>query len=173
MSTEENKGWSPYVAGTLTGLLIIITAGIADQYFGTTSTFIRTVGFIELIFTPERVTEIDYLSRFVPKVDWQMMFVTGILLGSLISAITSGSFKINSVPDMWKSRFGPGKLKRGIVAFLGGIFLMFGARLAGSCPSGYALGALVQLAVSGMLFVVFFFAGGIIFANILYGGPNK
>ena len=173
MHTVEKKGWSPYVSGALTGLVIILTAWIAGQYFGTTSTFVRAVGFIEQILTPERVTEISYFKRFVPKVDWQMMFVIGILLGSFISAITSGSFKVKAVPDMWKSRFGTGKLKRGVVAFTGGAFLMFGARLAGSCPSGYALGALVQLAVSGLLFVFCFFAGGIIFANILYRGGNK
>jgi hypothetical protein len=31
---------------------------------------------------------------------------------------------------MWEKRFGPSKLKRGIVAFIGGVIAMFGARLA-------------------------------------------
>ncbi|MEW6602449.1 MAG: YeeE/YedE thiosulfate transporter family protein [Nitrospirota bacterium] len=169
----DDKSWSPYTAGALTGLVIILAAWLAGQYFGTTSTFVRAVGFIEQALTPERAAETDYFKRFIPKVDWQMMFVVGILAGSFISAVTSGSFRISAVPDMWKSRFGAGKFKRGLVAFIGGVFLMFGARLAGSCPSGYALGALVQLAVSGLLFVFCFFAGGIIFANILYRGGNK
>ena len=69
---------------------------------------------------------------------------------------------------MWAERFGPSPLKRGLFAFIGGIILMFGARLAGGCPSGYGLGALVQLAVSGLIVVGCFFAGGIAFANIIY-----
>jgi hypothetical protein len=31
---------------------------------------------------------------------------------------------------MWEDRFGPGKMKRAVVAFIGGMIAMFGARLA-------------------------------------------
>jgi hypothetical protein len=34
------------------------------------------------------------------------------------------------VPPMWQERFGPNPLKRGVVAFAGGVVAMFGARLA-------------------------------------------
>ena len=50
---------------------------------------------------------------------------------------------------------------------------MFGAELAGGCPSGYGLGAMVQLAVSGLVVVTCFFAGGIIFVNIIYRGSGR
>ena len=73
---------------------------------------------------------------------------------------------------MWASRFGPSPVKRGIFAFAGGVILMFGARLAGGCPSGYGLGAMVQLAVSGLVVVICFFAGGIISAQIIYRGSK-
>jgi len=58
------------------------------------------------------------------------MFVVGILIGSLIASATSGTFLWKGVPDMWGKKFGPSKFKRGIVAFLGGVIAMFGARLA-------------------------------------------
>ena len=38
------------------------------------------------------------------------------------------------------------------------------------CPSGYGLGALVQLAVSVLIVILCFFAGGIFMAQILYRG---
>ena len=47
---------------------------------------------------------------------------------------------------------------------------MFGARLAGGCPSGHGLSGLSQLAVSGFLAAAGFFAGGIIMARLLYRG---
>lgn len=172
MIANKNRGWSPYISGAMTGILIILSAWIFGQYFGTASAFIWAVAFLETFFTPARITEVEFFQRFVPKVDWHLMFVIGILIGSLIAAVTSRTFKVKTVPDMWISRFGPSRLKRGLAAFCGGVLLMFGAILAGSCPSGYALGGMVQLAVSGMLFMICFFAGGIVFANMLYGGKK-
>ena len=174
MEPRGSNGWSPYLAGALTGLVIILSAWIAGNYFGASACFVRAAGFIEQIFSPEKVEGMSYFRIFAPKIDWQMMMVLGILIGSVISSVTDGSFRIQSVPDMWASRFGGSPLKRGIVAFIGGIILMFGARLAGGCPSGYGLGAMVQMALSGLIVVACFFAGGIIFANIIYGrGGSK
>ncbi|MBI5099741.1 MAG: YeeE/YedE family protein [Nitrospirae bacterium] len=168
MDNKGDKGWNPYLAGALTGVLIILSAGIAKQYFGASTCFVRMAGFIEQIFSAEHVVSSEYFNRVVPYVDWQVMMVLGILIGAFISSMTDGSFQIKAVPDMWAERFGPSPLKRGMFAFIGGIILMFGARLAGGCPSGYGLGAMVQLAVSGLIVVGCFFAGGIIFANIIF-----
>ncbi|MEW6715246.1 MAG: YeeE/YedE thiosulfate transporter family protein [Nitrospirota bacterium] len=170
MRSTENKSWSPYLAGGLTGLVIILSAWISKQYFGSSTCFVRVTGYIEKYFSSEHLASLEYFSRFVPVVDWQMMMVLGILIGSFISSVTSGSFRMQAVPNMWAERFGTNPVKRGIVAFFSGIVLMFGARLAGGCPSGYGLGALVQLAVSGLVVLICFFAGGIIVAQILYGG---
>jgi len=173
MEDKENKGWNPYLSGGLTGLVIIVTAWISKQYFGASTCFVRISGYIEQIFSPGYVERSDYFSRFAPLVDWQVMMVLGILLGSFIASKTDGSFKLKAVPDMWASRFGNNPVRRAVFAFLGGILLMFGARLAGGCPSGYGLGAMVQLAVSGLVVVACFFAGGIIFANIIYRGSER
>lgn len=173
MEEREDKGWSPYLAGALTGGVIIFSAWIAKQYFGASTCFVRVAGYFERFFSADHAATMEYFERFFPAVDWQMMMVLGILIGSFISSITSGSFKIKAVPDMWAKRFGPDPVKRGVVAFLGGIVLMFGARLAGGCPSGYGLGALVQLAVSGLVVLVCFFIGGIVVAMILYKGGAR
>jgi hypothetical protein len=85
---------------------------------------------IEKIIGPERVAKMSYFLKEIPGIDWQWMFVVGIFIGSLISSATSGTFFWKGVPEMWEKRFGPSKFKRGIVAFLGGVIAMFGARLA-------------------------------------------
>lgn len=130
MDVQEKKGWSPYLAGALSGLLAIMSVWIAGKYFGASSTFVRSIGMIEMIFGAERVSKMPYFIKEVPQIDWQWMFVAGIFLGSLISAITSRTFRLSGVPNMWEKRFGKSKMKRGIVAFLGGIIAMYGARLA-------------------------------------------
>jgi hypothetical protein len=79
----------------------------------------------------EHVANSDYFTKTKVKVDWQMLFVVGLLLGSLISSFISKEFKVTSIPPMWGKRFGNSLGKRFVVAFLGGIAVLFGARLAG------------------------------------------
>jgi uncharacterized protein len=127
---KEPKGWSPYLAGALVGLLMVFSVAVTGKYFGASTTFVRSAGLIERVFSAERVAKMEYFIKEFPKIDWQWMFVVGIFFGSFISAVTSRSFRVQAVPNMWQSRFGPGKAKRGIAAFLGGLIAMFGARLA-------------------------------------------
>lgn len=125
-----DRGWSPYIAGALTGLLIVASVWITGKYFGASTTFVRAAGLVERQFDADRVNAMEYFKKELPKVDWQFVFVVGIFFGALISAASSRSFKAIGVPPMWDSRFGPSQVKRGIVAFVGGTIAMFGARLA-------------------------------------------
>ena len=128
---QKEKGWSPYLAGALTGVVMILSVWFAGKYFGASTTFVRSAGLIEKIFSAQRVAQLEYFIEEVPKIDWQWMFVVGILIGAFIAAKTSASFQWQDVPAMWQSRFGNSRVKRAGVAFLGGLVAMFGARLAG------------------------------------------
>ena len=128
---KQNGGWSPYLAGALSGVVSILSVWVAGQYLGASTSFVRTAGLIEQFFGPERVAKMDYFIKVAPKIDWQWMLLVGIFLGALISAITSGSFKLQAVPDMWAKRFGrDSAVKRAVTAFAGGVIAMFGARMA-------------------------------------------
>lgn len=127
---RQDGGWSPYLAGGLTGLLGVLSVGLTGKFFGASTSFVRTAGMIEQWLGPDRVAQMDYFIKVVPRVDWQWMFVIGIVLGALVSAVTSGSFRLQAVPDMWARHFGHTPGKRAVVAFLGGTVAMFGARLA-------------------------------------------
>ena len=130
MKTKHDRGWNPYVAGALSGIVLILSIGISGKYFGASTTFVRSAGMIERAIDAERVAELEYFVKETPQIDWQWMFVLGIFLGSLIASTTSGTFQWKALPDMWKARFGPSPFRRGTVAFLGGAIGMFGARLA-------------------------------------------
>jgi len=127
---KDDKSWSPYLAGTLTGLLLILSVWFTGKYVGASTTFVRTAGLIEKAFNAERVARMEYFIREAPMIDWQWMFVLGIFLGSLIAAATSGTFRWQAVPSMWEERFDSKKSRRAIIAFVGGVIAMFGARLA-------------------------------------------
>ena len=52
-------------------------------------------------------------------------------------------------------------------AFLGGVLIIFGARLAGGCTSGHIISGMTQLSVSGILFAATVFGGGMLTARAL------
>jgi len=125
------KSWNPYVAGALSGLLLVLSVWVSGKYFGASTTFVRAAGMVEKTIDAKRVGTMEYFVKETPKVDWQFMFVIGIFVGALIAARASKDFKWQAVPDSWKARFGPSVEKRSIIAMLGGALAMFGARLAG------------------------------------------
>ena len=168
------KSWRPYVAGALAGLLAIASVLVSTKmlgkpkYLGTSTTFVRTAGLIEKTVAREHVENNPYYQSKKVKIDWQFMLVVGILIGAFAASMIDRSFKLEGVPPVWSDRFGDKVAVRAGGAFLGGIVAMFGARLAGGCPSGHGLSGLMQLSVSGFLAMAGFFGAGIAVAHLLY-----
>jgi hypothetical protein len=131
MSGSQEKGWNPYLAGALSGLVSVFSVWLSGKFLGASTTFVRAAGMLENLVTPERVASMPYFVKELPHIDWQWMFVVGIFLGSLVAAKLYGDFRWQAVPVMWERCFGRSQGKRGIAAFVGGGVAMFGARLAG------------------------------------------
>ncbi|MEO7724371.1 MAG: DUF190 domain-containing protein [Chthoniobacterales bacterium] len=91
------------------------------------------------------------------------------LAGAFIAAVTGGEFTGRWRPPFWVARFGPDSLAlHGVVGFLGGILMAFGARFAGGCTSGHGISGTLQSNVGSWISVVCFFIGGIAVAFPLY-----
>jgi hypothetical protein len=171
----DDGGWSPYLAGALVGLLAIASAYATTQwlgktkYLGASTTFVRAAGVIEQTADPERVAANAYFAKTKVKIDWQFMLVLGIFIGSLASAASDKSYKLEAVPPIWEDRFGPSVTKRAIGAFFGGIVAMMGARMASGCPSGHGLSGMMQLSVSAFVALAMFFGFGMLVAAVVYG----
>ena len=131
MNVFKLNSWSPYVAGGMVGILICLSVLITGKYFGASTTFVRSAGLIEKVFASERVEKMDYFVQKKVRIDWQWMFVVGVFFGSLLSSKISGDYRKAALPPMWETRFGPNRAKRWVIAFIGGIIAMFGARMAG------------------------------------------
>ncbi|HPE37639.1 MAG TPA: YeeE/YedE thiosulfate transporter family protein [Spirochaetales bacterium] len=170
MNSQNDRGaWSPYVAGALSGLLAVASVLVAGKYLGASTTFVRGAGMLERVFSPEAVATLTYYLKEKPIFDWQYLFVVGIFAGAFLAARLGRDFTVQAVPDMWRERFGKAKLPRAATAFVGGVVAMYGARLAGGCPSGHGLSGLAQLSVSGFVAAACFFLGGIVMARLVYG----
>jgi uncharacterized membrane protein YedE/YeeE len=167
---EKNKGWNPYVAGIYLGLLAIASVYLTttllgkSTYLGASTTFVRAAGFLFQTIDPEHVAENIYYAKEKVKLDWQFF----VLIGAFISSKLDKSFKLESVPPVWKQKFGGSVVKRAIFSVLGGIVAMIGARLADGCPSGHGLSGMMQLSLSSFFAMAMFFGFGILVANFIY-----
>jgi uncharacterized protein len=168
--------YNPYLAGALAGVLALLSLVASTkllskpQYFGTSTTFVRTAGLIGKQLSEQHIGSNDYYIRSKVKMDWQMMFVVGIFAGALISSVAGKTYKSELVPPIWQQRFGNKPFVRALGAFIGGAILLFGARLAGGCPSGHGLSGMMQLSISALIAMACFLVGGIITARVIYKG---
>ncbi len=101
------------------------------------------------------------------------MLVVGIFIGAFASAKLGDDRTEQSVPALWRWRFGSSTALRFAGAFAGGALMMFGARLAQGCTSGHGISGALQLAVSSWIFVVFLFLGGLLAAFAIYGKEGR
>lgn len=169
MNIFSEVRWSPYVVGVCIGVLSWLSFLILKKPLSCSTSFASTSGMIERLLRGKKVEEKPYYQKVKLAIDWQWMFVLGIVFGSLIAALLSGDFNWQWVPTLWTTAFGSSPLTRIIAAVVGGIFLGFGARWADGCTSGHGISGTLQLAVSSWISAIFFFVGGILMAFSLYG----
>ena len=160
--------WPAVTVGILIGFLECLTFLLLDKPIGCSTAFARTSGMIEKALRGSATAEKPYYRLFPPVIDWEWMFVFGIPLGAFISAVSSGTFRLEWVPSLWAGIFGPGASSRLITALAGGFLAGLGARWAGGCTSGHGISGSLQLAVSSWLASAAFFAGGILSAMLLF-----
>jgi uncharacterized membrane protein YedE/YeeE len=97
------------------------------------------------------------------------MVVVGVFVGALLSSRLSGDRSPDTVPELWRRRFGPSSAKRLAAAVAAGAVMMFGARLAQGCTSGHGISGSLQLAASSWVFSATFFIVATATALLIYG----
>jgi hypothetical protein len=168
MSFLTEVTWSPYIVGIAIGVLSWLSFLILRKPLSCSTSFASTSGMIERLLRGKKVELKPYYQKIKLKIDWQWMFVLGIVFGSLLSALLSSDFKLIWTPSLWASSFGETPVLRVLIAAVGGIFLGFGARWADGCTSGHGISGTLQLAVSSWISAIFFFIGGIIAALFVF-----
>lgn len=164
----KSKSWSPYLVGAGIGVLNWFAFVSADHPLAVSTAFETTAALSFSRLMPTPASGESFFAEHTPRIGWQWFLVIGVFLGSLVSSLLSGDRERFVVPPMWKARFGPSRLKRIAVAFVGGMVMMIGARLAGGCTSGHGISGNMQLAVSSALFSLMFFSFGLGTAFVLY-----
>lgn len=161
--------WTPYLVGVGIGILSWAVFAVVNNPLGITTALSQVSGGAATpILGAEAVARNSYWARNAFVLDYGTLFLVGTLLGGFLSAILSGSFRLEQVPTVWAERFGASPLRRYAVAFLGGAIAMYGARLANGCTSRNGISGGLQLALSGWVFLAVMFPVGIATAFLLY-----
>ena len=170
MHGVRSKSWSPYAVGAGVGVLSWFAFATVHRGLGISTTFEQAVAFAHRAIAPEAASTAQYFVKQTPTVGWEWTLVLGVVVGSFLSARLSGDHGNGpTVPDAWVRRFGTSVAVRMLGAFVGGVLLMFGARLARGCTSGHGITGTLQLAVSSWVFIVLAFAVGTVTALTLFG----
>ncbi len=100
-----------------------------------------------------------YLSRY-QRIDFWLI---GVLLGLVVAGALPVRVEGGKTTDTLKKKHSR------LQAVVGGVVMLAGARLAGGCTSGHLIGGLALLSVSGIVFAIGVFIGGIPVARWLTG----
>lgn len=113
-----------------------------------------------------------YAKNISNPMNYSFIFVLSMVLGAFLSAKTKGpnpSGPDRTAPEVWRTRFGPKPAARYIAAFVGGILVLYGARLAGGCTSGHMMSGMMQTSISGYVFALTGFGAAVPTAVYLFG----
>ena len=161
--------WSPYLVGALIGALNLLSMLLSKKPLGASTSYLKVSGILRKLYNKEMVANNEYYKKKNPELDWGIMLVLGIIIGSFFSALISNDFNLILVPNMWSQRFSDAFLPRFFASILGGILLGFGSRWAGGCTSGHGISGSSQLSPLSWIAAISFFIGGIVTALLIYG----
>ncbi len=167
----QKDRWSAYVVGILLAILSICSFFFFHHMLGSSTVFVRIAAALLYQIIPSYVANNAYYASYLTNnywINWQMALLIGVFIGAYTASRLHKKIIHTDIPSIWKKRFGNNKIKRFVGAFIGGIFIIFGARLAGGCTSGHAITGGMQLAAAGWVFMISVFAVGIPTAFILY-----
>lgn len=109
-----------------------------------------------------------YAGNVNDPLNYSFVFVLCMALGAWLGKKTQRTSTAAESNAAFSNRWGNSALARGSFAFLGGVLVLYGARLAGGCTSGHMMSGMMQTAVSGYLFAAAAFLTAIPLAIFLY-----
>jgi hypothetical protein len=149
----------PYFGGAVLGIVLFLALFLTGNGLGSSGATTRIVAFVEDAVAPAHVDQTPYLLKMAggdknPLDDWIIPVFFGALLGGFTSGMISGRVKLETTK-------GPNisNRTRWLMAFLGGVFFLYGARMARGCTSGQALTGGTTLAAGSWLIMFAIFGG--------------
>ena len=172
--------WPWYIAGPLIGLTVPALLILGNKSFGISSS-------LRHICAACFPSNIEFFKYNWKKESWNLIFVSGILIGGFIATylfvnpnpivvhpdlvsdlanygITDYTGMVPNQLFNWESLF---SLRGVLMIVVGGFLVGFGTRYAGGCTSGHAIMGLSTLQLPSLIATCCFMIGGFIMANLI------
>lgn len=156
---NKDRYSNPYLIGALLGVVLLASFYTMGRGLGASSPLARITAVSLDTVASDHTRENAYLKRYFRPDravlnDWLVFLVLGAALGGLFSAAMANRIKgeIGRGPSITA-------VPRLLLAFGGGAFSGFAARLARGCTSGQALTGASELALGAWIFMLCIFAG--------------
>jgi len=148
----------PYFGGMVLGIVLFLALFLTGNGLGSSGATSRIDAFIVDSINPSHVDNNPYLLKMAggdknPLDDWIVPVFFGALFGGFASGFLNGRLKFETTK-------GPNisNRTRWLMAFLGGVIFLYGARMARGCTSGQALTGGTTLAAGSWLIMFSIFA---------------
>jgi uncharacterized membrane protein YedE/YeeE len=158
---------SPYLAGFGVGVVLLLAFVLVGRGLGASGAFSSVVTAAVETTAPTHAAGNEFYARYLsdggsPLSDWLVFEIIGVIVGGVASGFLAGRIR-------WTTERGPGitDRRRLINAFVGGVTMGIGAKLARGCTSGLGLTGGATLSVGSWLFVIAAFAGAYAAAPLL------
>ncbi|WP_040416411.1 YeeE/YedE family protein [Cyclobacterium qasimii] len=174
-----SQPWPWYIAGPMIGLTVPILLLLGNRSFGISS----SLRHICAVCVPAKIPFFQYNWK---EEAWNLMFVTGILIGGFIAAmflsnpetiviaestqrdlnalgITNFENLLPAEIFSWDNLF---TLKGLFFFVIGGFLVGFGTRYAGGCTSGHAIMGISNLQWPSVVATIFFMIGGLVMTHL-------
>jgi len=177
--------WNWKTGGLILGLTFFL-AVLLVKPIGVSTQFVIIDGIIAHSFNPELIEanpggEIrssnaylnksggKYAKAVIKPLSYGLIFVLSMVFGGFLGSLGS---KQPGETENGGPPFGGSALKRNLMAFFGGVIVLWGARLAGGCTSGHMMSGIMQTSLSGYFFAASVFLAAVPTAMIIHGGKR-
>ncbi len=150
---------NPYFGGFLLGLVLFGAFFLTGNGLGASGGLNRILVYVVDTVAPEHVDNTPYLIEMAggdtnPLDNWVGVLTVGTMIGGFTSGFFHGRVQLETIkgPNITRET-------RWAMAFIGGIFMGYGARFARGCTSGQALSGGAVLSFGSWVFMFAVFGG--------------
>ena len=160
--------WNPYICGIGLGLVLLAAFVVMGRGIGASGAMTSVVATgVQTVSESHAAANAFYMGYLGngdvhPLKDWLVFEVLGVLIGGFLSGVFAFRTKLKVEKGVSIT-----KNQRFLFAFLGGIIMAFGTKLARGCTSGQALTGGALMNVGSWLFMISLFAGAYAMAGLV------